>query len=51
MAQPTLLRAQDRALAELTRAIYLGETAKALALIKPGLALDHVAREIGRAHV
>jgi cytohesin len=37
---------EDAAIARLTRAIYLGETAKALALIRPGLPLDHVARDV-----
>jgi cytohesin len=37
---------EDAAIARLTRAIYLGETAKALSLIRPGLPLDHVARDV-----
>jgi uncharacterized protein len=37
---------EDAAIARLTRAIYLGETEKALALIRPDLPLDHVARDV-----
>ena len=37
---------EDAAIARLTRAIYEGETAKALGLIRPELPLDHVARDV-----
>jgi ankyrin repeat protein len=37
---------EDAAIARLTRAIYLGETDKALGLIRPNLPLDHVARDV-----
>jgi hypothetical protein len=37
---------EDAAIARLTRAIYLGETEKALSLIRPDLPLDHVARDV-----
>src|SRR5262245_56083858 len=37
---------EDAAIARLTRAIYLGETEKALSLIRPNLPLDHVARDV-----
>ncbi len=37
---------EEAAIARLTRAIYSGETAKALALIRPGPPLDHVARDV-----
>jgi len=37
---------EDAAIARLTRAIYLGETDRALSLIRPDLPLDHVARDV-----
>ena len=37
---------EDAAIARLTRAIYLGETEKALGLIRQNLPLDHVARDV-----
>jgi len=37
---------EDAAIARLTRAIYAGETDKALGLIRPDLPLDHVARDV-----
>jgi ankyrin repeat protein len=46
MTEPPITPFEDKAVGELTRAIYLGETEKALRLIRPGLRLDHVAREV-----
>ena len=46
MAEPTLSRSEDKPLAALTRAIYLGQTAEALALIAPGIAFDRIARGV-----
>ncbi|HUL04944.1 MAG TPA: ankyrin repeat domain-containing protein [Candidatus Acidoferrum sp.] len=37
---------EDAAIARLTRAIYAGETDNALALIRPDLPLDHIARDV-----
>jgi ankyrin repeat protein len=46
MSEQTLSRTQDKVLADLTRAIYLGETATALALIATGLPFDRIARGV-----
>jgi ankyrin repeat protein len=46
MSQSPVSKAEEKAVAALTRAIYLGETDKALALLRPGLPLDHVARDV-----
>jgi ankyrin repeat protein len=46
MGKPPVTPFEDAAIARLTRAIYEGETAKALGLIRPDLPLDHVAREV-----
>lgn len=46
MAEPTLSRTEDKVLADLTRAIYGGETEKALSLIGPNLPFQHVARGV-----
>jgi len=45
MAEPPN-RFEEKTIAALTRAIYAGETETALALIRPGLPLDHVARDV-----
>jgi ankyrin repeat protein len=45
MAEPPN-RFAEKTIAALTRAIYQGETEKALALIRPGLPFDHVARDV-----
>ena len=46
MPEPPITPFEDKAVAELTRAIYLGETKKALRLIRPALRLEHVARDV-----
>jgi cytohesin len=46
MAAPTITPAQDKALAALTRAIYLGQTESALALVAPDLPFERVARGV-----
>jgi ankyrin repeat protein len=46
LSKSPVSRFQDAAIARLTRAIYLGETAKALTLIRPDLPLDHIARDV-----
>ncbi len=46
MAVPPISEFEKKTIAELTRAIYHGETAKALTLIRPGLPFEHVARDV-----
>src|SRR5262245_12757179 len=46
MSRPPVSPFEDAAIARLTRAIYEGETTKALALIRPDLPLDHLARDV-----
>src|SRR5215813_12761831 len=45
MSRPPVSPFEDAAIARLTRAIYDGETTKALGLIRPDLPLDHLARD------
>src|SRR5215470_12359749 len=46
MTEPPITPFEDKAVGDLTRAIYLGETEKALRLIRPALRLEHVARDV-----
>ncbi|HTO82450.1 MAG TPA: ankyrin repeat domain-containing protein [Methylomirabilota bacterium] len=46
MTEPPITPFEDKAVGELTRAIHLGETEKALRLIRPALRLEHVARDV-----
>jgi len=46
MTEPPITPFEDKAVGDLTRAIYLGEIEKALRLIRPGLRLEHVARDV-----
>jgi ankyrin repeat protein len=46
MSKPPVSPFEDAAIARVTRAIYAGETETVLALIRPDLPLDHVARDV-----